>query len=204
MRPFATKEQYIERFRSKCSPLANGCICWLGKLHGRSPGKMYGRFTMNGSLFTVQRAAYILFKDDIPKGLVIDHLCRNTWCANPDHLEAVTNGENVRRGDNPVAINTHKVLCNRGHKFDKVSPQGIRVCCTCVRLANLRRIKQPKYVERRIHIRAEITRKVTEMATEGTPPIEISRALNLKGRTVRNMVQRLQRYGVINRTAVWM
>jgi hypothetical protein len=34
----------------------------------------------------------------IPKGLVIDHLCRNTRCVNPDHLEPVTRGENTRRG----------------------------------------------------------------------------------------------------------
>lgn len=32
------------------------------------------------------------------RGLVIDHLCRNKRCVNPAHLEAVTQGENIRRG----------------------------------------------------------------------------------------------------------
>jgi hypothetical protein len=34
----------------------------------------------------------------IPKGMTLDHLCRNRKCVNPDHLEIVTRGENVRRG----------------------------------------------------------------------------------------------------------
>lgn len=34
-----------------------------------------------------------------PFAEVLDHLCRNRWCCNPDHLESVTPAENVRRGD---------------------------------------------------------------------------------------------------------
>lgn len=30
---------------------------------------------------------------------VTDHLCRNRWCCNPEHLESVDNAINVRRGD---------------------------------------------------------------------------------------------------------
>jgi hypothetical protein len=33
-----------------------------------------------------------------PTDLVIDHLCGNKRCINVDHLEAVTNAENTRRG----------------------------------------------------------------------------------------------------------
>jgi hypothetical protein len=29
---------------------------------------------------------------------VLDHLCRNRWCCNPEHLEAVSPAVNVRRG----------------------------------------------------------------------------------------------------------
>lgn len=33
----------------------------------------------------------------IPAGLVIDHLCNNRRCVNPEHLEAVTTGQNNQR-----------------------------------------------------------------------------------------------------------
>lgn len=34
----------------------------------------------------------------VPKGLELDHLCRNRACVRPDHLEAVTRRTNLRRG----------------------------------------------------------------------------------------------------------
>lgn len=33
----------------------------------------------------------------VPSGLELDHLCRNPTCVRPDHLEAVTHAENIRR-----------------------------------------------------------------------------------------------------------
>lgn len=34
----------------------------------------------------------------IPKGMVLDHLCRIPACVNPEHLDLVTHKENIRRG----------------------------------------------------------------------------------------------------------
>lgn len=45
------------------------------------------------------RKVYRRLRGPVPDGLELDHLCRNTKCVNPDHLEAVPRAENLRRGD---------------------------------------------------------------------------------------------------------
>ncbi len=77
----------------------------------------------------------------IPRGLVIDHLCRVRHCVNPDHMEIVTRGENVLRGATVSAANAAKTECPQGHPYagenlmiDKcpTSSNGLmRRCRTC-------------------------------------------------------------------------
>lgn len=71
-----------------------GCWLWLGvkRKHG------YGAKFLNGKLVQAHRYIYELHRGPIPDGLFLDHLCRNPSCVNPDHLEPVTNAENLRRG----------------------------------------------------------------------------------------------------------
>lgn len=71
-----------------------GCWRWTGAI--QSAG--YGSIGLGeGRVGSAHRVAYELLVGPIPPGLTIDHLCRNTWCVNPAHLEAVTHQENVRR-----------------------------------------------------------------------------------------------------------
>jgi len=53
----------------------------------------YGRYLKQSA----HRLWYERRYGPIPEGMEIDHLCRNTSCVNPDHLEAVTPVENKRR-----------------------------------------------------------------------------------------------------------
>jgi hypothetical protein len=48
----------------------------------------------------VHRAAWEAIHGPVPKGLELDHLCKRgaNGCVNPDHLEAVSHTQNVRRG----------------------------------------------------------------------------------------------------------
>lgn len=50
-----------------------------------------------GSRTTASREVYEELRGPIPKGMEIDHLCRNRGCVNPKHLETVTHRENIRR-----------------------------------------------------------------------------------------------------------
>jgi hypothetical protein len=79
------------------------CILWS---HSKNSAG-YGQLKINGKFVLAHRFYYEQKYGLIPEGLVIDHLCRTTACINPDHLEPVTNVENIRRGKH-VKINLIK------------------------------------------------------------------------------------------------
>lgn len=62
-------------------------------------GNGYGYFWLQGRSIGAHRASYILFRGVLVPGDCIDHLCMNTVCVNPGHLEVVTRGENTARGN---------------------------------------------------------------------------------------------------------
>jgi hypothetical protein len=91
--------------------------CWLWTSAILSNG--YGRVTIGRIGLLAHRVAYEFEMGPIPDGLTIDHLCRVRHCVNPAHLEAVTNGENIRRGFSPLALRARQTHCLRGHPFDE-------------------------------------------------------------------------------------
>lgn len=73
----------------------------------------------------VHRVSYEIFIGPIPDGLQIDHLCRNTSCLNPSHLEAVTPSENMHRGMSPVFVIRRSGKCKYGHEL---TPENTYTC----------------------------------------------------------------------------
>lgn len=72
--------------------------CWLWTARPSKNG--YGGISLGGQRAPrvyAHRLAYELLVGPIPPGLVLDHLCFNKLCVNPDHLEPVTAAENTRR-----------------------------------------------------------------------------------------------------------
>jgi hypothetical protein len=91
------------------------CWLWTGIDDGRGYGKVHRWVGGQRGTFAVHRISYEWAYGPIPAGLYIDHLCRVPRCVRPDHLEAVTNAENVLRGEGTPARNARKTHCHNGH-----------------------------------------------------------------------------------------
>lgn len=113
-----------------------GCMVWAGNLSKNG----YGKMSLGGESLLVHRVSYEHSVGPIEIGMVIDHLCRNRACINPDHLDQCTIGENVMRGDTIGARNKAATHCKRGHEFTEANTvyltRGGRVCKTCAYAAN--------------------------------------------------------------------
>lgn len=115
-------------------------FCWYWD---RAAGNGYGYFTLAGIRGLAHRMAYEFLVGPIPEGLVLDHLCRTPLCVNPDHLDPVPQGENVRRG-NAGRWGRSKTHCPQGHEYTPEntvihSNNGGRICRTCKNEAGRRR-----------------------------------------------------------------
>lgn len=100
----------------------NGCWNYTGAINANGYGAI---------LQTVaHRYFYKALVGDVPAGLQLDHLCMNKVCVNPQHLEPVTQAENIRRRSEAI---TH---CIKGHEFTEENTyrrpnRPARECKTC-------------------------------------------------------------------------
>lgn len=127
--------------------------CWLwtgGKCRG------YGIVQVQRHQLPKQikahRFLYESVNGPLPKGVTLDHLCRNPGCVRSDHLEAVTMRENTLRGVGPSAVNARKTHCIHGHPFEGknlyMTPTGLRACRTCSKNKEKRRVYRAQGVEK--------------------------------------------------------
>ena len=120
-----------------CPEPNSGCFLWEGGANSAGYPFYKGE--------RAHRLVYKMYKGPIPKDHVVHHICENRLCVNPDHLEVLTVGENVRRS----AANTvwGKLLvsqtCRNGHRrtpentYYAPGTPGIRRCKVCIDINNL-------------------------------------------------------------------
>ena len=86
----------------------------------------------SGPIKWAHRAVYELARGPIA-GLQLDHLCKVLLCVRPEHLEPVTQRENLRRIQ--WAYRAQRKTCPQGHdlfEHGRRTPHGgftCRVCC---------------------------------------------------------------------------
>lgn len=147
-KPCVLMEQDVDRIKSLIGqPDLLGCCPWLGYVGQEGYGwvRIGGR---KGPLMTAHRVVYAIYHSPPDPAMTIDHLCRTRHCVNPEHLEQVSNRENILRGESPAAHHARATHCKYGHEFDeantRVTKNGRRECRACGRRRALENYYQAK------------------------------------------------------------
>lgn len=127
-----TKSSIESRFWQKVEVTG---FCWNWVASRDKSG--YGYIAKpGGGNALAHRWSYEFLVGEIPEGYHVDHLCRNTSCVNPDHLEPVPQAENKLRGYGFGGKNARKTHCPQRHEYNDentyIFPRtGHRQCLVC-------------------------------------------------------------------------
>lgn len=118
--PNRNQKDQLKRFNDlyKVNPV-NGCWEWQGALR-KTCGA--GNFMYNKKQILAYRASYMIFKGEIPNGLMVCHKCDNRQCVNPEHLYVGTAQNNIddmyERGQRQRAKCPSVSMYNKGCRCD--------------------------------------------------------------------------------------
>jgi hypothetical protein len=106
--------------------------CWVWTA-SRNQTSGYGQFwggdkTARIPMLFAHRFVYEYLGGIIPEGFTLDHLCNNTACVNPAHLEPCTGPDNTHRAK------ARRTACRRGHPRAEnlyTGPDGFERCREC-------------------------------------------------------------------------
>jgi len=134
----------FERFSQKIQRLESGCWQWTSTILKNG----YGTLSVDGQSVYAHIFAFESFRFPVPKGLTLDHKCRNRGCANPFHTFPETRGRNVMLGDTIAARNAAKTHCPKGHPYSEDNTyrpkRGGRMCNECRRIRDRLKSKSSK------------------------------------------------------------
>lgn len=142
--------RFNEKWKTSTEHSYNDDPCWEWTACRTKKG--YAQLFADGKTTRAHRWSYEHFREPIPDGLELDHLCRVRHCVNPDHLEAVTSGENSRRGETGKGKRTKKSHCWRGHPLSGHNLyvfRDSRQCVTCKKSYDQERYSKMKALSRK-------------------------------------------------------
>jgi len=160
------KPREMQRLLSKINREGpNGCWVWTG-----SAVSGYGRITLRGQTWSVHRLVFEAFVRHVKRREVVDHLCGNGLCCNPEHLQAIVQAINIERW-RTARGNVHwrhKIThCRRGHPLsgDNLAwrrgrkGRKYRVCRICENNRKAEDERRRKAVEEAVRFWAEVAAK---------------------------------------------
>lgn len=125
-------DRWLDALKARVEVRDDGCWEWTGQRAER-----YGRFYAGDTRERwAHRISYKLHVGPIPDHLEIDHLCRFTFCVNPEHMELVTPEENKRRAREAFTPKPHGTI------------QRARVC-SCDTCRPVAQAYRAEYMQRR-------------------------------------------------------
>ena len=162
-------------------------VCWKPRSALRNG---YSRLSVKNRSVAGHRVIYEYLIGPVSPLLTLDHLCRNRWCVNPNHLEPVTERVNIQRGISFAAVNALKTSCPKGHHYDSTkNSTGERYCLICGRAAQLHRRRARGAKAQRLIPYADIA----HLRREGKSYKTIKRTLHV---TAGAIAQAVLRYGL--------
>jgi len=127
-----------EKFLSKVIAKEKDCWRWSGFINNYG----YGEMIINGKSYRTHRISFSIFNGELIDGMVIDHICKNKSCINPDHLRQVTQKFNcLDNSSSPLAENSRKTHCKNGHELTEdniYKKKNWRCCLACKKIDHIR------------------------------------------------------------------
>lgn len=155
------------RFWRSVDRSAGDIACWPWLAYRDAHG--YGWFGVKQSGVRrgggAHRFAYEFMKGPIPEGMTLDHLCRNSSCVNPAHLQPVPMSTNLKRRHFYSQI--ARDACKHGHPATTentgVRTNGSIYCRVCQRdAARAKRAATAPEVQRRAKGGRRLNRPIPE------------------------------------------
>ncbi len=127
---------FLERVKKKS--IINEKGCWL--LSSSLTPSGYSMLSYKGNTIRGHKIVFEITNGKVPFGKVLDHYyCQNRNCVNPQHLEIVSQQENIKRGLTGITWK-QKTYCPKGHPYNAENTSyrknGSRRCNSCTKTWN--------------------------------------------------------------------
>jgi len=125
MKNIPETEEFKKRFYKKLEQIRGGeSVCWEWRWSRTSQG--YGAVRTRLKNYTSHRVSFFFEgKEKLKPNMLIDHICSNRLCVNPNHLRQVTIAQNIalefvrfpEKKNWKLLTNLSRGYCIRGHSI---------------------------------------------------------------------------------------